>query len=755
MFAYIASSICYPYSYSATTEFWISIAIFVAGFILSKIRENNRIRLVIMAIGSFAGIRFLWWRYFHTLNLDGLFNTVASVALVLAESYTVFIFLLFAFQLLRLHRPEKYEKRSASYNPSLDIFIATYNEAPDIVRRTVAGAQSIQYENKKIYILDDGRRDEILEIAEQFQCSYITRPNNKFAKAGNLNNALQQTEGEYVLILDADHVPASDIADLAMYYFETEDNVAMVQFAHRFMNPGPVERNLRLVGTLPGEQELFFQLVQVAKNGWNAAFFAGSAAVFSRKAIESVGGIPTKSVAEDCELTILLHSKGYRTHYVHLPKVLGLSPENLNSYLVQQNRWARGAMQLLRYYNPLTFPGLTFAQRLCYLSGMLHFLFSLPRMVYLCIPSIFLLAGICPLQVDLFEYAVFGAPYLVMYVLNQNYVFENYRHSFWSDVYEVINSPRLCVNVTRTFLSPKSVMFQVTPKGIVLKDFCFDIFLVTPHFFLFIIVLLSYIGALVQLAISQDVVGVLVNSLWNLYTAAILLSAICVAVERPQSRKAHRLKRNIPASLDIEAFDESGETASFVGSTIDINEFGARIELRETPFIEQGKTAILYIEGADEELISIKSKLVRSTDPSKGKVNCCVQFQLEPTDTKLYRQLVDIVYSSNREWVVLSEPVDSIYRSFMRLLSSPVRMLETIIENQKRLHIALLPNTLIAKLMPKSLEPKLVLADGSGSDKTNLIESLEYTDEYEFFHDLEDEDEVNIHDSEANKVTEQ
>ena len=42
------------------------------------------------------------------------------------------------------------------------------------------------------------------------------------AKAGNLNNALMQTHGDFVLILDADQIPSPEILDRTLGYFDAD-----------------------------------------------------------------------------------------------------------------------------------------------------------------------------------------------------------------------------------------------------------------------------------------------------------------------------------------------------------------------------------------------------------------------------------------------------------------------------------------------------------------------------------------------------
>ncbi len=172
--------------------------------------------------------------------------------------------------------------------PTVDLFIPTYNEPLSIVQNTVFGALSIDYpaDKLKIYILDDGRREEFRAFAEALGVGYITRDNNIHAKAGNLNHALGLTDGELLALFDSDHVPNRAFLQLTVGGFLTDPKLSLVQTPHHFYSPDPFERNLRGGGSIPNEGLLFYGLIQDGNDLWNAAFFCGSCAVIRRSAVE-------------------------------------------------------------------------------------------------------------------------------------------------------------------------------------------------------------------------------------------------------------------------------------------------------------------------------------------------------------------------------------------------------------------------------------------------------------------------------------
>lgn len=109
--------------------------------------------------------------------------------------------------------------------------ICTYNEPAKVIEKTVAAAAALAYpqDRLRVFVCDDGRRLEIKRVAEKYGAHWITRPNNKYAKAGNLNNCLQTaSDAEYFLILDADVVVRSCFLEHTMGYFY-DPKVAFVQ----------------------------------------------------------------------------------------------------------------------------------------------------------------------------------------------------------------------------------------------------------------------------------------------------------------------------------------------------------------------------------------------------------------------------------------------------------------------------------------------------------------------------------------------
>ena len=217
----------------------------------------------------------------------------------------------------------------------LDVYITTYGEDLATVRRTVTAALAMHGKHNT-YILDDGKSDEVRALAAELGAEYIVREGNKGAKAGNINNALTVTTGEYFVVLDADFVPKEDFLYQTVPFF-AEANVAFVQTPQAYGNL----HNLisRGAGYM---QSVFYRFIQPGKNRFNAAFCVGTNVIYRRTAIESIGGIYEQSKSEDVWTSLKLHESGWKTVYISTVLAVGDTPETIEAYTKQQQRWATG-----------------------------------------------------------------------------------------------------------------------------------------------------------------------------------------------------------------------------------------------------------------------------------------------------------------------------------------------------------------------------------------------------------------------------
>lgn len=410
-----------------------------------------------------------------------------------------------------------------SLRPAVDVFITVAGEPVSVVEETVRAARGMHYEGAfSVHILNDGfvakkdnwREIEALAARERVHC--ITRTVAGGAKAGNINNALKLTVAPLVAIFDADHVPHADFLQKTVGYFadETMGFVQTPQFyknhAHNYLTQASWE-----------QQELFFGPICKGKNRLNAATMCGTNMLISREALADVGGMSTESIAEDFVTGLFMHQKGYRSLYV--PEVLaeGLATEDFLSYSKQQFRWARGSLDVIFRYNPLTRKGLTWAQRIQYLASASFYLSGAIVFIDLMLPLIFLYTGAVPLQTSgMFLAAVF-LPYMfvTLYCVQRT---SNFMFTFPSLALSM-GAFTIHLNALWAAVTRRPSAFVVTSKEALSGNF---IRLATAHL---AYIALAAFGVLVAFA-REGLSASLINNLaWVILNAAIFYPFIRAA----------------------------------------------------------------------------------------------------------------------------------------------------------------------------------------------------------------------------------
>ncbi|HYW11508.1 MAG TPA: glycosyltransferase, partial [Longimicrobium sp.] len=358
--------------------------------ILSEGRE--RMIRAIAVITLVYWTYYIVWRWGWTLNPDALWF---SIPLALAETWG----LLTAFVMIHsVWRIRNRQPVPAPPGMRVDVYITCYDEALEVIRRTAVGARAIRYPHKT-YILDDGSRDEVQAMAQELGLGYLRRTTNEHAKAGNLNNALKHTDGDFILQLDADHVPLPHILDRVLGFFIEDPKLGFVQTPQDFYNTDAFTYNVDETSRrIWEEQRLFFGVIQAGKDSINGTFFCGCSAVIRRAALDQIGGFSTQTITEDIETSLLLHANGWNSAFYGESLVYGLAAHNAVAFHTQHLRWGQGGMQVLKRFNPVTYPGLSLSQRISYFGSLTAYVGGLQKLVYYAAPLIFFFSGVLPIK---------------------------------------------------------------------------------------------------------------------------------------------------------------------------------------------------------------------------------------------------------------------------------------------------------------------------------------------------------------------
>ena len=404
-----------------------------------------------------------------------------------------------------------------------------------------------------------------LELSELARCRYIARPKPKgkphHAKAGNINYAIfsGETVGDFILTLDADHVPKPEFLQRVLPYFYTynldtgqyeSNRIAFVQTPQTFSNLPPSD-------PFGHQAHLFYGPIQQGKDGMNAAFYTGTNAVLRRLALisvglqhfsdefirdekrldefELVGGVSSHSITEDMNTAMRLHAAGWKSAYHHEELAVGLAPDDLGSTLKQRLRWAQGTIQVLQRENPLTKPGLTIWQQLQYFQTMYSYFSGFFTVIFIACPIIFFFTGIIPLR----SYgADFAIHFLPAFFLNRlTFIAGAWgippREVWRSEQYAIALFP-LFIQAVWSVFTGKPLKFQVTPKqsqsGIYLR-------LVLPQLTVFFLSIWGMAWCLYRFAIGnlENPWIYLINSVWSMYNLALLWGIIRAAVWQQKS----------------------------------------------------------------------------------------------------------------------------------------------------------------------------------------------------------------------------
>ncbi|MCG8707080.1 UDP-forming cellulose synthase catalytic subunit [Brenneria sp. 4F2] len=640
-------------------QFVFGLIAIAAVWSLGRFR-SQKTNIIIMVMCFLMSSRYIYWRATETLHFNSVIETVLGIGLFLAELYAwIMMFLSYIQTSWPLQRTIDPLPADSSLWPTVDIYIPSYNESLSVVRDTVLAAQCIDYprDKVKVYLLDDGKRSEFAVFAADAGVGYITRNDNKHAKAGNLNHAMTLTQGELICIFDCDHVATRVFLQATLGGFLTDPKLALIQTPHYFYSPDPFERNLSVARHIPSENDLFYGPIQQGNDNWDATAFSGSCAVIRRSALEEIGGFAVETVTEDAHTSLKLQRRGWHSAFLAIPLAAGLATERLALHIIQRTRWARGMTQIFRVDNPLLGRGLKWQQRICYLNSMLYYQYGLPRLVFVTAPLAYLLFNQNIIASSASMILAYVMPHLVLSLFASSRISGRYRYSFWGEIYDTVIMFHIIIPTLVTLFSPKRGKFNVTDKGRLLEEGYFDFNIVRPHIIVTVLLIVAIIWggarALMDHYIGMNPQVIFLNVFWAGFNVLILLAAIAAARETRQVRQAIRIDANIPAIVHF----ASG--ISLRTHTLNLSMGGVRLvtpdERYKTDKIEE--VELLLHSGA----VSIPVEIIDANDK-------ILQLKFEDMPLSKRRELVRVVLTRADAWLAPPYPHDNPIKSLLGII---------------------------------------------------------------------------------------
>lgn len=555
---------------------------------------------------------YIVWRWGWTLNWHAAWF---SVPLVMAETWGLVTGFIMVHSVWRIrHRAPL----PAPPGLAVDVYITCYDEPLEVIRRTAIGARAIRYPHLT-WILDDGKRDEVKALADELRIGYLRRATNEHAKAGNLNHALSQTSGEFILQLDADHVPLPHLLDRVLGFFAEDPKLAFVQTPQDFYNTDAFTYNVNEASRrIWEEQRLFFGVIQPGKDSLNGTFFCGCSAVIRRAALESIGGFSTETITEDIETSLKLHGAGWNSAFYGESLSYGLAAHSALAFHTQHLRWGQGGMQVLKRFNPLTYPGLTLHQRISYFGSLTAYLGGVQKLVYFAAPLVFFTTGILPIKAVSADFLEHFIPFLLLSFLLSEAQARG-RSSFWtSERFHMVKFWTYTRAVFSVF-SRKPQKFKVTPKGA--GHVPFRIY--APQVVLMVATVVTMAWATVASAagwVSYPGYGwgslsFISNGLWAVLNFSLAWSVVRLSRRVRTQRADHRFRDRFPVSVRV--VREGGRvTRGHVALAQDLNPQG--MSFRSTTPVKEGTELRLTLQ-LSTSMVNVKATVLHCDEVSDGR----------------------------------------------------------------------------------------------------------------------------------------
>jgi tetratricopeptide (TPR) repeat protein/cellulose synthase/poly-beta-1,6-N-acetylglucosamine synthase-like glycosyltransferase len=591
--------------------------------------SRTRARKAVILVTALICVVYLLYRGIFTLNLSSPYAIFASLFLYSAEVYGVIVVLLFFLQVWDTTEPPK---QPVLEGRTVDVFVPTYNEDPDLLRTTLSACVRMDYPHRT-FLCDDGgtearckdpekgpaareRAAKLKAICKELGVTYVTRPDNRHAKAGNVNYAFERTDGEFIIIFDADHVPEPHFITRLIGYF-ADEKLAFVQTPHAFYNFESFQScHNHATNTYWEDGQLFYRVIQPGRNRWNAPIFAGSAAMFRRKALAEVGYIATETITEDMHTGLRMHAKGWKSLGISERLVAGQAAPDVTTFHTQRLRWGEGNLSIMAYNNPLTTPGLTLGQRLCYLGSMIHWAGGLFKIAIYLTPLLMLFTGVPP--VNQFTWTLFGimALYITASIWGVKYI-SNGQGSFWrNELFTMIGFWTQIRGTMRAILWRKLSQFVVTSKRGRQTKSVWPF--VRPHFyFVAVSVLALFWGwGKVIFGLSADFYKPILATCWTLFHISLAITCIRRSLWPEDRRYSYRHTVHLP--VEFSASDDGVFVRDGLGLTVDLSETG--IGLIAYQPIGVGSTIRLRVHGTGE-VFDARGSVVRCVQMSRGATN--------------------------------------------------------------------------------------------------------------------------------------
>ena len=607
---------------------------------------------MIIFISMFFTLMYIGWRIRFSIPFDrGPIAVAGNVILLVVEILGVIESLVLYSNLMGMKKHPLPHIEDEEY-PDVDIFVSTYNEPTDLLEKTLNGCVHMKYPDRSkvhVWLCDDNRRPEMRELAEKMKVGYFDRPDNKGAKAGNLNHALSLTSAPYIVTFDADMIPKSDFLLNTIPYFvdakkrseASKDNdirLGLLQTPQCFYTPDVFQHALYCENKAPNEQDFFYRTIEVAKTSSNSVIYGGSNTVLAREALEAVGGFYTESITEDFATGMMIESAGFVSLGLSEPMASGITPYTFKEHIQQRSRWGRGVIGTARQLKLIRRKGLSMGQKLSYLSSVVYWYSPIKNLIYIVSPLMFAAFAIPVFKCGWLDLMLYWFPMYILQDLCLRVFSKNSVSLKWSGIYETSVMPSLLLPVIKQTFGITSTVFKVTDKSGKGKRRNRDIRSMMPFLVLLALSLIGMVRTIYLLTVIRTL-GLFILMFWLVRNAYFLVMSLMIIDGRDSDNETVKVKDGETVVMKKHVRDK--DDVIYEGITTFLTEHNFKVFLDDDTGLKIGDSVDIDIMGYQGRA-DVTGVITGRTSPRSGGPSI---YTAEITDFKdSYLEYLQILY---------------------------------------------------------------------------------------------------------------
>ena len=251
-------------------------------------------------------------------------------------------------------------------SPAVDVVVAARDEEA-VIGSLVERVLRLRWpgDQLRLWVVDDGSEDRTPQRLAELQSRHpqlrvLRRARNSGGgKSGALNAVLEQLQGRWMLVLDADADLPSDLLERVIPFAEN-GGWGAVQLRKAEANAG--HNWLTRAQAMEMAFDAYIQAARLARGG--VAELRGNGQLLRRDAVQTAGGFNEATITDDLDLSFRFLLAGLPIGVLWDPPVSEEAVTTLPALWRQRQRWAEGGLQRFLDYGVQLLSGrLTGSQR--------------------------------------------------------------------------------------------------------------------------------------------------------------------------------------------------------------------------------------------------------------------------------------------------------------------------------------------------------------------------------------------------------